>query len=59
MIFLHIGDHAGMGLRELAAHLFEPDHIVFALVTMAVGVWCYRAGRRAQARVRAKAERKP
>lgn len=50
MISLHTGHHLAMSARELAAHLFEWDHIAFALITIAVGRWCYLAGRRAQAR---------
>jgi hypothetical protein len=50
MPFLHFGDHAGLNLRELAAHLFEADHLVFAAVTLLVGISAYRYGRRVEAR---------
>ena len=46
----HPGDHLGMTLAMLAEHLFETDHIVFALIAGAVGVLSYRAGRKAEIR---------
>jgi hypothetical protein len=56
MVFLHTGNHVGMNARELASHILEPDHVVFALTTIAVGVWCYHARRRAEARNQERAE---
>lgn len=56
----HVGDHAEMTLSQLAAHVFETDHIVFAAIAVMVGILSYRAGRRAEARtidVRAKGEK--
>ena len=46
----HPGDHLGMTLAMLAEHLFETDHIVFALLAGVIGVLAYRAGRRAEIR---------
>ena len=54
-VLAHPGAHQGMNLAELAGHLFETDHIIFALVAVAVGLLAYRAGRRAEARSRANA----
>jgi hypothetical protein len=51
MQLLHVGDHTGLRLRELAAHIFELDHFVFAAVTVLVGIWIYRYGSRVKARV--------
>lgn len=46
----HVGEHQGMTLAQLASHVFETDHIVFAAIALVVGVLSYRAGRRAEAR---------
>lgn len=43
----HVGDHGGMSLAQVAAHVFETDHIVFALIAAGVGALAYRAGRKA------------
>jgi hypothetical protein len=59
MQLLHVGDHTGLRLRELAAHIFELDHLVFAAVTVLVGAWAYRHGRRIEARVRIEKDRRP
>lgn len=60
MMFLHAGDHIGMTATTLLSHLFEPDHVAFVLISVAVGVWCYHAGRRAEARaIATKPERRP
>jgi hypothetical protein len=48
----HPGEHGGFSLRELATHILEPDHILFAVLAAAVGVSAYRAGRRAEAKAR-------
>ena len=53
MPLLHIGDHTVLRLNELAAHLFEPDHVFFAALTVIVGVMAYKHGRRTEARVQA------
>ena len=56
----HVGEHTGMSLSQLASHVFETDHIVFATIAVAVGILAYRAGRRAEARaiaVRSKDDR--
>lgn len=44
--FAHPGDHLGMDLVALAAHFFEPDHIIFATLAGVIGVLAYRAGLR-------------
>lgn len=46
----HPGQHAGMTVVDLARHLFEPDHVIFAGLAGLVGIFAYRAGRRAEAR---------
>ena len=51
----HFGDHGGMMLSQLASHVFETDHIVFAAVAVVVGILSYRAGRRAEQRTAVKA----
>jgi hydrogenase/urease accessory protein HupE len=48
--FAHQGDHTHFDLAGLIAHVFETDHIVFALIAVLTGVLAYRAGRRAEAR---------
>lgn len=48
----HPGDHAGFDFAALAAHVFEPDHIIFATLAGIIGVLAYKAGRRAEARAR-------
>lgn len=40
----HPGEHGGMDFASLAAHFFEPDHIIFATIAAIVGVLAYRAG---------------
>ena len=45
----HPGDHIGMAARELFEHLFETDHLIFASVCIATGIFAYRAGKRAEA----------
>jgi hypothetical protein len=47
----HAGDHGDLDFAAALAHLFEPDHIVFAAVTVIAILLAYRAGRRAEARV--------
>lgn len=49
--YAHFGDHAGLYLKDLAAHVFEPDHILFAIAAVIIGIASYRAGRRAEARM--------
>lgn len=53
----HQGDHTGFDWMGLAAHLFEPDHIVFAAIAGLTGILAFKAGRRAEARVHATKER--
>lgn len=48
--FAHVGSHGGLDVAALMAHLFEPDHLFFAAVTIVASVLAYRAGRRAEAR---------
>ena len=50
----HPGDHARMSLTELVTHYAEPDHLAFLALTVIVGWLAFRAGRRAEARARAK-----
>ena len=58
--FAHPGDHIGMAARELFVHLFETDHLIFAAVCIATGIFAYRAGKRAEARkAEARTPRKP
>ena len=59
MLFLHTGNHTGLSYRQIAAHALEPDHLIFAAVTVLVGVWAYRHGRRVEARVRVQKDRRP
>jgi hypothetical protein len=50
----HPGDHSGLSLLGSLAHIaLEPDHLIFAAATVAVGVLAYRAGKRAGAKGRA------
>jgi hydrogenase/urease accessory protein HupE len=50
--FAHVGDHSFIrSSADAIWHLLEPDHIVFAVATVIVGIAAYRAGRRAEARV--------
>jgi hypothetical protein len=50
--FAHVGDHSFVRTTADAMwHVLEADHIVFAVLTVLVGVMAYRAGRRAVARV--------
>jgi hypothetical protein len=44
----HPGDHGGFGWAALAAHLAEPDHLVFVALIVLVGVLAFRIGRRAE-----------
>jgi hypothetical protein len=48
----HPGDHTRMPLTELISHYAEADHLAFLALTVIVGWLAYRAGRRAEARVR-------
>ncbi len=48
----HPGDHAGFGWSELAAYLFEPDHLIFILLIIVVGILASGAGRRSANRAR-------
>jgi hypothetical protein len=48
----HPGDHTGFGWKSLAAHLFEPDHLVLLTLIVLIGLLGYRLGRRAERRVR-------
>ena len=54
--FAHVGDHAGLDVAGLIAHVFETDHIVFAFVAALTGVLAYRAGRRAEAKSHSRKE---
>jgi hypothetical protein len=54
--YAHTGDHSFLRTSVDALwHVLEPDHVVFALLTLLVGIMAYRAGRnsgrRAEARV--------
>lgn len=42
--FAHPGEHGGLDLMALAAHFFEPDHLIFATLAGIIGVLAYRAG---------------
>ena len=53
----HPGDHSQFGWLGLAAHLFEPDHLIFIALMIVVGFLAFRAGRRAERQ--AQARRKP
>jgi hypothetical protein len=56
--YAHTGDHSFIRTSaEALWHLLEPDHIVFAVLTVLVGILAYRAGRRAEARVHVTKER--
>jgi hypothetical protein len=46
----HPGDHSHFDWAGFWGHLFEPDHLFFAAVTIIAAVLAYRAGRRAEAR---------
>jgi len=48
--FAHTGDHGGLSLMQAAAHMFEADHIIFALLSAGIGVLAYKAGRKAAMR---------
>jgi hypothetical protein len=48
----HPGDHTGFGWNSLAAHLFEPDHLVFIALIVLVGLLGYRLARWTERRVR-------
>jgi hypothetical protein len=48
----HPGDHGHFSWSELAGHLFEPDHLFFAALTIVVGILAFRAGRRVERRAR-------
>jgi hypothetical protein len=54
--FAHVGDHAHFDLMGMLAHLFEADHLVFAGITVIATVLAFRAGRRAEAKVRIRQE---
>jgi hydrogenase/urease accessory protein HupE len=57
--FAHPGDHVHLDWASTLAHLFEPDHIFFAGVTVFASALAYRAGRRAEARAIEKLVRRP
>jgi hydrogenase/urease accessory protein HupE len=59
LAFAHVGDHSHFDWVGFWAHLFEPDHLFFAAVTIVVGFLAYRAGRRAEARSTEKLIRRP
>jgi hydrogenase/urease accessory protein HupE len=59
LAFAHPGEHAHLDWASALAHLFEPDHIFFAAVTVIASVLAYRAGRRAEARAIEKLVRRP
>jgi hypothetical protein len=42
----HPGDHSRFSFTDLAAHVFEVDHLVFLALIVIVGLLAYRAGRR-------------
>ena len=42
----HPGDHSRFSFADLAAHLFEVDHLVFLALIVLVGALAYGAGRR-------------
>jgi hypothetical protein len=48
----HPGDHTDFGWRALAAHVLEPDHLVFIALIVLVGVLAFRLGRRTERRAR-------
>lgn len=52
----HVGDHAHFDFVGAIAHLLEPDHLVFAGVTVIATVLAFRAGRRAEAKAQVKRE---
>ncbi len=54
--FAHVGDHSGFSLAALASHLFEPDHVAFAVIGAGAAWLAFKAGRRAEARARQRAE---
>lgn len=45
--FAHQGDHTHFDLAGLIAHVFEPDHVIFAAIAVLTGVLAYRAGKKA------------
>ncbi len=47
----HPGDHTAFGWKSLAAHLFEPDHLVFIALIVLVGLLGYRLARWTERRV--------
>jgi hypothetical protein len=51
----HPGDHVHMSIGEMIAHYAEADHLAFLALTVIVGWLAYRAGRRTEARIQAKA----
>ncbi len=53
MTLLHVGDHTGISLNALGLHLLEPDHLIFAGLTVITGLLAYRYGRRVEARAHA------
>ncbi len=53
MTLLHIGDHSGISVHALGPHLLEPDHLIFAALTVITAILAYRYGRRVEARVQA------
>jgi hypothetical protein len=48
----HPGDHSVLGWTSLAAHLLEPDHLVFIALIVLAGILAFRMGRRAERRAR-------
>lgn len=48
--FAHQGDHSHFDLAGLIAHIFEPDHVIFAAIAVLTGIFAYRAGKKAGAR---------
>jgi hypothetical protein len=57
--FAHVGDHSGFDVASLLAHVFETDHIVFALLAVLMGVLAYRAGRRQEAKLKEAKRKEP
>lgn len=54
--FAHQGDHTHFDWAGLLAHVFEPDHVIFAGIAVVAALIAYRAGRRAEARAIARKE---
>ena len=50
----HQGTHGHLDILGVLAHIFEPDHVIFAAIAIVSSVLAYRAGRRAEARAIAK-----